>query len=88
MNVEDYNYPVNLGNNMELSIKEIAEKIKKQTNSKSEIIYQELPEDDPKKRCPDITLAIKLFKWQPKITLEEGLTKSIRWYKEQLNAEK
>ena len=73
--------PVNLGNPSEFSIKELAEKIIKMTGSKSKIIYKDLPEDDPKRRKPDISLAKDKLVWEPKITLEEGLTKTIDYFK-------
>lgn len=75
------NEPVNLGNPNEITILELAEIIKKLAKSKSKIIFKELPEDDPKVRCPDINKAKKEFKWEPKISLEEGLIKSIEDFK-------
>ena len=73
--------PVNLGNPNELSIKEIAIKIKNLTNSESKIIYEELPKDDPMKRKPCIEKAKRLLDWKPKISLEEGLIKTIDYFK-------
>ncbi len=73
--------PINLGNPIELTIKEVAKKIIELTNSKSKIIYQPLPEDDPRKRKPDISLAKKVLKWQPKVKLEDGLGKTIEYFK-------
>ena len=75
--------PVNIGNPNELSIKEIAKKIIKLTESKSKIIYKDLPEDDPKRRRPDITKAKKILKWEPKISLDEGLLKTIEYFKKE-----
>ncbi len=72
---------VNLGNPNEKTILEISTIIKKLTNSKSQIVFKELPKDDPTRRCPDISKAKKLLEWQPKVTLEEGLKKTIEWYK-------
>ncbi len=77
----DYNLPVNIGNPYEITIKEIAEKILKLTGSNSEIIYKELPQDDPTKRNPDITKAKNILQWEPKIGLEEGLLKTIKYFK-------
>lgn len=74
--------PVNLGSQFEYSILEIAKTIIKLTRSNSKIIFQKLPEDDPVKRCPDITLAKNLLQWEPKISLEEGLIKTIAYYTE------
>ena len=76
------NLPVNIGNSNELTVKKIAEIIIKLTGSKSKIIYMPLPEDDPKRRRPDIKKAKKILKWQPKINLEEGLLKTIKYFKE------
>lgn len=76
----DYNMPVNLGNPTEKTMLELAELVIKLTGSKSEITFKPLPEDDPKQRCPDITLAKKLLNWEPKVTLEEGLKETIKYF--------
>lgn len=73
--------PINLGNPIELTIHDIAKKIIKLTNSKSKIIYKPLPEDDPRKRKPDISLAKKFLNWEPKIKLGDGLKKTIEYFK-------
>ena len=73
--------PINIGNPNEITIKEIAQTIIKLTNSKSKIIYKPLPEDDPKRRRPDITRAKKILKWQPKVDLKKGLLKTIEYFK-------
>ena len=73
--------PVNLGNPVELSIKDLANKIIKLTNSSSDIIYKELPNDDPKRRKPDISLALKNLKWSIKYDLDEGLIGTIKYFK-------
>jgi len=73
--------PVNLGNPEEIPIKDLAEKIIKLCASKSRIMYKTLPEDDPLKRKPDISMAKKELKWQPKISLDEGLNKTIGYFK-------
>ncbi len=72
--------PINLGNQVETSIKEVAELILTLTNSKSKIIYKPLPIDDPKVRCPNIDKAKDILKWQPKIPLEVGLKKTIEYF--------
>ena len=82
MNKEDFIGPVNLGNPAEFSVKEIATKIKELTNSSSEIIHNELPKDDPVRRKPDISLAKSKLNWEPKINLDEGLTKTIDYFKD------
>lgn len=76
------NVPVNIGNPQEISILDLAKLIIKLSNSKSDIIFKPLPEDDPKVRRPDISLAKKYFNWEPVVGLEEGLIKSINWYRE------
>lgn len=76
------NEPINLGNRNEITILELAEIIKKLTKSKSKIIFKELPKDDPKVRCPDISMAKKELKWGPKVSLGEGLRKTIDWFKQ------
>jgi UDP-glucuronate decarboxylase len=73
--------PVNIGNPGEFTIKELAELVIELTGSKSKLIYQPLPADDPKQRQPDITLAKRELKWEPRIPLREGLTKTIAWFR-------
>jgi len=85
---EDFIGPVNLGNPYEYTILELAKKIVKLTNSKSKIIYELLPEDDPKQRQPNIELAKKELKWEPKIQLNEGLKKTINYFEELLSNER
>lgn len=77
---EDFVGPVNLGNPTEFTILNLAKKIIKLTDSKSNIIYNSLPEDDPKQRQPNIELAHKELKWEPNIQLEEGLKKTINYF--------
>ncbi|MBI5122382.1 GDP-mannose 4,6-dehydratase [Candidatus Roizmanbacteria bacterium] len=72
---------INIGNQNEKTILEIADIIKKLTQSRSEIVYKIIGEDDPKRRCPDITKAKKLLNWQPKVSLEEGLKQTIKYFK-------
>lgn len=72
---------INIGNPTEKTISEIADIIKKLTQSKSEIIFKTIGRDDPKKRCPDISKAKKLLNWEPKINLEDGLNKTINYFK-------
>ena len=76
--------PLNLGNPYEINILKIAKKIKKLTNSKSKIIFLNLPVDDPIKRKPDISLAKKKLKWKPKISLEIGIKKTIKYFKSRI----
>ena len=76
----DYTGPINLGNPIELSMKDLASKVIKLTNSSSKIIYKKLPEDDPKRRRPDISLANVKLGWKPMIGLDAGLKKTIDYF--------
>lgn len=82
----EFHEPVNLGNPQERTVLELAKVIKDLTKSKSEIVFKELPVDDPKRRLPDITRAKNLLDWTPKKDLIEGLNETIAWYREQLGA--
>jgi UDP-glucuronate decarboxylase len=73
--------PVNIGNPGEFTMLELAQQVLKLTNSKSRIVHKPLPADDPKQRRPDITLAQKYLKWEPKVQLAEGLAKTIEYFK-------
>ena len=84
MNSTEYDV-FNIGNPNEMTVGKLAEKIIELTDSTSEIKYLELPSDDPKQRKPDITKAKTKLNWEPKVNLEEGLTKTISWVKEQLS---
>ncbi len=75
------NEPVNIGNPHEMTIEEIARTIIRLTGSKSKIVYRPLPEDDPKVRQPDITRARTLLGWEPKVGLEEGLTRTLEYFR-------
>jgi dTDP-glucose 4,6-dehydratase len=79
--LSDVNDPVNIGNPRETTIEEIAQTIIKMTGSKSRIIYKPLPTDDPKVRQPDITRARTLLQWEPKVSLEEGLVKTLEYFR-------
>jgi UDP-glucuronate decarboxylase len=79
-NAEGFIGPVNLGNPGEFTIKQLAEMVRTMTGSKSQIVYHPLPADDPSQRQPDITLAREKLGWEPKVALEEGLSKTIRWF--------
>ncbi|HEC1753588.1 TPA: SDR family oxidoreductase [Campylobacter lari] len=82
---KDFQGPINTGNPGEFTIKELAQKVIEKTNSKSQIIYKDLPLDDPTQRRPDITLAKSKFAWEPKINLDEGLDKTIEYFKKNIN---
>lgn len=81
INKDNFSGPVNLGNPLELTIKEIAEKIVSLTGSKSRLVYKPLPQDDPKKRRPDIGLAKKKLNWSPEVKLDDGLRQTIEYFK-------
>jgi UDP-glucuronate decarboxylase len=80
----DITGPVNLGNPMEFTILELAEKIILLTNSKSKVILKPLPQDDPKQRKPDVSLASSLIDWNPPTDIESGLTKTVAYFDELL----
>ncbi len=84
---DDFTGPVNLGNPVEFTMIELADQVKELTNSKSEIKFEALPEDDPKQRQPDITLAKEKLGWEPKVTLRQGLEKTIQYFADLLQAE-
>ncbi len=73
--------PVNLGNPREITIVELAERVRAMTASRSRIVNKPLPADDPRRRCPDISLGMRLLDWSPKVPLEIGLARTIAWLK-------
>ena len=85
MNCTDYHMPINLGNPNEYRIIDIAKMIKEIINSNSAIIKKDLPQDDPKQRCPDIRLAKEIINWEPKIDLNEGLKETIIYFRKVIN---
>jgi UDP-glucuronate decarboxylase len=82
---DDLTGPVNLGNPVEFSILELAQKVIKMTGINSKIVTKPLPPDDPIQRKPDITLATKHLSWKPSVKLDEGLKKTIKYFKEIIN---
>ena len=86
--LSDYAYPVNIGNPQEVTINEFAQEILQLTQSSSTITYQALPEDDPKQRKPDISLAKELLDWQPQFTRSEGLKITVDSFKPKMNPNK
>jgi dTDP-glucose 4,6-dehydratase len=80
-------YPVNIGNPHEMTVLQFAKKILELTGSKSEIAYRPLPQDDPQVRQPDITRARTLLNWEPKVDLDEGLIKTIDYFRGRLKAQ-
>lgn len=81
--ISDINEPINIGNPREMTIKEMAEAVVKVTGSKSQLIYKDLPIDDPKVRQPNIKRAKQLLGWEPNVGLEEGLVKTVAWFRTQ-----
>lgn len=79
--LSNINDPINLGNPEEYTILDFAKKILKLTGSKSKIEFRPLPVDDPKTRCPNISKAKKLLKWEPKVSVDDGLKRTIEWFK-------
>jgi UDP-glucuronate decarboxylase len=77
---------VNIGNPSEVTILQLAEKIKTISNSKSKITFHPRPPDDPQRRCPDISKAYKVLRWSPVVTLEDGLRKTIEWFTQRMLA--
>ena len=76
--------PINIGNPVEFTMLELAELVLELTGSKSQLVYEALPADDPLQRCPDITLARQLLKWEPTVDLREGLRNTIDWFQKTL----
>ncbi len=83
-NSQDFTGPVNLGNPTEFTIKDFAQLVIEMTNSKSQIVYKPLPQDDPVKRKPDISLAKQELQWEPKINIEKGLEKTIEYFSKKI----
>ena len=84
MNAEGLQGPVNLGNPGEFTVLELADKVLRLTGSRSRVEFRPLPSDDPVKRCPDISLAREKLGWEPRVALEEGLEKTIPYFREKL----
>ena len=76
--------PINIGNPVEFTMLELAELVLELTGSQSQLVYEALPADDPLQRCPDITLARQLLKWEPTVELREGLRHTIEWFQKTL----
>jgi dTDP-glucose 4,6-dehydratase len=85
--LSDTNEPVNIGNPHEVTIEEIARTIIRLVGSTSQIVYRPLPVDDPKQRRPDITRARTILGWEPKVGLEEGLLKTVSYFRERVASE-
>jgi len=84
----DEHEPTNIGNPEEITILEFAERIRALTGSATPIVFKPLPQDDPKQRCPDIRKARRLLHWEPKVKLEEGLSRTLEYFQQQVAAMK
>jgi len=85
LSMSDFHEPVNIGNPREMTIKQFGEEIIRITGTKSKMEYRPLPEDDPKVRQPDITRARKVLGWEPRVHFEEGITKTIDYFRGRLD---
>ena len=82
--MSDYHMPVNIGNPVEISLKDFAEEVIALTGSKSKIIYEPLPQDDPKQRKPNITKAQEILNWEPKVDRSEGLKRTLEYFQKHI----
>jgi dTDP-glucose 4,6-dehydratase len=82
--MSSYDLPVNIGNPLEMTMLQFARQIIQATGSRSGISFKPLPQDDPKQRRPDISLAKQHLKWEPKVSLAEGLVKTIEYFRKRL----
>lgn len=79
--LSDYHLPVNIGSTEEITLNQLAIEVSQIAGKQCEVVYQELPSDDPKQRKPDITLAKNILNWEPKVSRKEGLTKTYEYFK-------
>ena len=84
---DDVTGPVNLGNPIEFTIRQLAESVIDLTGSSSKIVFRPLPEDDPRQRCPDVSLAKELLGWAPRVQLRDGLMKTIAHFEQLLKSD-
>lgn len=80
----DEHFPVNLGNPTEITMLELAKRVLALTGGDGRIVFRDLPEDDPKQRCPDITRARTILGWKPTVTLDDGLARTLSWFQSEL----
>ena len=85
MNMQSFVGPINLGNPLERTVLDLAEKVIGITGSESKVVYKPLPQDDPVRRCPDISKAKKYLGWAPKIKIEDGLKETVKYFKDIIN---
>jgi UDP-glucuronate decarboxylase len=79
--------PINIGNPHEITVRALAERIVALTGAASRLVYQPMPQDDPMQRCPDIALACKTLGWEPRVALDEGLERTIAYFRTLLSLE-
>ena len=84
----DEHEPTNIGNPSEITILEFAERVRKLVGATAPIVFHPLPQDDPKQRCPDITKAKRILKWEPKVGLEDGLKRTYEFFRQQVKADR
>ena len=85
--MSDEHLPTNVGNPQEITLLQFAEYIRKHFDNELEIVFEPLPEDDPKRRCPDISKAKRILRWEPKVSLDDGLRMTVAYFKEQFHKE-
>jgi dTDP-glucose 4,6-dehydratase len=83
--MSDEHYPVNVGNPQEITLMEFAERVRGHFENAPAIVFEPLPQDDPKRRCPDISKAKRILKWEPKVPLEEGLKLTLAYFKQEFS---
>jgi dTDP-glucose 4,6-dehydratase len=84
--MSDEHFPTNIGNPQEITILQFAEKIREHFDNAPKIIFEPLPQDDPKQRCPDISKAKRVLGWEPQVNLNEGLKTTLAYFKEHFAA--
>jgi UDP-glucuronate decarboxylase len=84
---DDFTGPINIGNPHEIPVRELANRVIRLTGSKSRTVFKPLPQDDPTQRCPDITLAKRILGWEPGVKLDDGLSRTISYFKRMLAAQ-
>ena len=83
--MSDEHYPTNIGNPQEITLLEFAERIRCHFDNPPPLVFEPLPQDDPKRRCPDITKAKRILNWEPKVSLEEGLKLTLAYFKQEFS---
>jgi dTDP-glucose 4,6-dehydratase len=83
--MSDEHYPTNIGNPQEITLLEFAERIRGHFDNSTALVFEPLPQDDPKRRCPDISKAQRILGWEPKVSLEDGLKQTLAYFKQEFN---